>query len=176
MPISESMKIFTGACDRLGIVLEQQGFKYLKSKRSATRKGILFDHVIAFSSSRSINSLEGHIHLEVKAMAFSEEYGNLRREKGIDIPFHESLLFGSTIENIFTRPPPYIRYDLGNVQERELVLNNIEIVLLEQVMKAFLLIESPHELERFLEKNDFPAMEHFNAVNDYFSYIKTRIN
>ena len=81
MPVSESMKIFKVVCDRLGLFLEGQGFKYLKSKRMASRKGKLFDHIITFSSSRSINSLEGHIHLEVRAMACSEKFGIFRKEK-----------------------------------------------------------------------------------------------
>lgn len=175
MATSDSMKIFKAVVDELGSSLKPSGFKYLKSKREATRQGKLFEHSVTFSSSRSINSLDGHIHLEIRATAWSEEFGEFRRSNGIDLPINEACLFGTTIENIFIEAPPYIRYDIGYENERAGIVQSIENVLNEKVLKAFDLIESPEALESFLQSNKIPALEAFNAREDYFDFIRTKI-
>ena len=165
------MKIFKSVVDELGSSLEQYGFKYKKTTRTALRNGRLFKHTITFGSSRSINSLEGHIHLEVRAMACSDEFGDYRRSKGIDLPINENCIFGSTIENLFIQAPPYIRYDVGDEKERSSVIHNIKKVFKEKVLMAFDLIESPQELEKFLQHNQFPVLDSFNTISDYFDFI-----
>ena len=175
MATSESMKIFKVVVDELGSSLKPYGFKYLKSKRSATRQGVLFEHSVTFSSSRSINSIEGHIHLEIRATALSEDFGEFRRSKGIELPINEACLFGTTIENLLVEAPPYIRYDIGNEHERPRIIQSIHSVLSDEVLKVFDLIESPEALESFLQSNKLPALYEFNAKEDYFDFINSKI-
>src|SRR2546428_474138 len=111
MAVSESFKIFKSACDQLGAGLAPHGFKYRKSKRDVWRQGRLFEHSVTFGTSRSINWLRGHVHLEVRALAWSTTLADYRQKAGITLPYNEAALFSTTIENIFHPAPPYVRYD-----------------------------------------------------------------
>ncbi len=173
MPTTESMKVFRSACDQLGKVLEASGFEYRKSRREARRNGRLFDHLINFRTSRSINSLEGHVHLEVTATAWSEAFGVYRRAKGVDLPINEACLFDTPIENIFQEAPPYIRYDIGDEDERPIVLATIRQVLNEQVLMVFDMIEAPGQLRRYLDSHQVPCLDPFSSARDYFGFVQS---
>jgi hypothetical protein len=167
MPISESMRIFRLACDELGEVLRASGFAYRKSKRDARRQGTLFKHVVTFGTSRSVNSLQGHVELEVRAMGWSTALGDYRRNAGITLGVNEASLLRSTIENIFHPAPPYIRYDIGDPATRRDVLARITKILRTDVLRAFDLIESPIALREALDAGPIPGLSD-EDVRDYF--------
>src|SRR5436305_795373 len=125
MAVTPSMQIFRLACDELGSLLKPYGFKYAWSKRSARRQGGLFEHFVSFGTSRSVNSLPGHVHLEVRASAWSTALADYRGQAGITLPINEAVLFGITIENIFTPAPPYVRYEIGDPLGRDEVMATI---------------------------------------------------
>ncbi len=110
MAISESLKVFRSACGVLGNALQEKGFEYRSTKREARRQGKLFEHIITLGTSRSVNSLPGHIELEVRALAWSDGLASYREKAGISLPTNKGFLFATTIENIFHPAPPYIRY------------------------------------------------------------------
>ncbi|MBD3309486.1 hypothetical protein GF348_24115 [candidate division KSB3 bacterium] len=167
MAPSESLKIFRQACDGLGAVLTGEGFTYRKSKRDARRQGALFEHIITFGTSRSINALPGHIHLEVRALAWSTELAAYREKAGISLPINEAVLFATTIENIFHPAPPYIRYDIGDPNSRADILQKVEVVLLGDVLRAFDLVESPGALRTAVDDGAMPCLSQA-AIRDYF--------
>ena len=170
MPKSESMAIFRVAADGLGAMLTERGFTYRKTNREAKRDGEMFEHSISFRTSRSLNSIPGHVELEVRATAWSEPFGDHRRANGIDLPINEACLFDCPIENIFKKAPPYIRYNIGNPSERSDVIRSIESTLVEEVLPVFGLIESPERLKEHLAQSSIPCLEDFDAQADYFSY------
>ncbi|WP_370979744.1 hypothetical protein [Agaribacterium sp. ZY112] len=172
MGISETRKIYKSACDRLGNSLENYGFKYRKTKSSAIRSGRQFDNIVSFKSSRHNSAELGYIHLEVRAMAWSEEFGDFRRSLGVNLPINENCLFGKPIENLFIPAPPYIKYDIGDDQQRELILSNIERILEEQVLLMFDLVESPSDLYEYLEENQIPCIEEYDSLDHYKKYMK----
>lgn len=168
MPKTESMRVFRAGCDTLAAVLTPHGFTYWKSKREVWRQGALFEHYVEFRTSRSINSLPGHVHLEVCAMAWSTELAEYRHEAGIELPINEACLFGITIENIFRPAPPYIRYDVGDPETRGEVLAGIANVLRTEVLRVFELVESPSALRQSIEAGELPCFTP-DAVRDYFA-------
>ena len=168
MPASTSMTIFRDSMDRLGETLSEHGFEYRKSKRTAKRIGQMFDHAITFSTSRSINSIPGHIHFEVKAFAWSEKFGEFRRNQGLDLPINEACLFDCPIENIFKQPPPYIRYDDS---ERDKILGQVEDILMGDVLTIFELTETPDRLQEQHSENSIACLEPFDTANHYLSYV-----
>ena len=168
MPVSPSLQIFRNACDELGEVLQAHGFKYRKSRRDCRRQGSLFEHVVTFGTSRSINSLPGHVHLEVTALAWSEALADYRRKAGIKLPINEAVLFGTTIENIFHPAPPYVRYDIGDPEPRGEVLSGIKRVLEGDVLRVLQLVEAPNALHDALEADSIPCLTE-NAIRDYFA-------
>ena len=85
--------------------------------------------------------------------------------------FTQNCLFDCPIENIFKRPPPYIRYDIGSDAERDDILNAIENVLLGDVLEIFELIESPDRLRVHCLENSIACLEPFDTVNHYLSYV-----
>jgi hypothetical protein len=125
MAKSRSLQTFQLACDELGAFLKPFGFTYRRSQRESRRQGRLFEHFITFRTSRSINSLCGHVHLEVSASAWSTRLADYRHRTGISLPINEAVLFGATIENVFRPAPPYVRYDIGDPQARDGVLKGI---------------------------------------------------
>jgi len=164
---SESQKIFRNACDILGDILAAQGFTYRKSKRDARRPGTLFEHIVTFGTSRSINALLGRVQLEVRAIAWSDELAAYRDKSGLSLPINTAVLFGITIENIFHPAPPYIRYDIGDPAIREDTLEAIRKVLLSDVMRAFELVESPTQLRDVVKAQAMPCLSEA-AIRDYF--------
>lgn len=172
MAISPSLAAFKKACDDLGAVLVSLGFKYKKSKREAVRQGGLFEHTVSFGTSRSINSLPGHVHLEVRATAWSEALGEYRRSAGIRLPINEAALFDTTIENLFRPAPPYLRYDIGDVDTRDEVIAGITRVIRTEVVRVFELVENPDLLRRTLDSEPIPCLVP-EAVRDYFACFGT---
>jgi hypothetical protein len=167
MALTPSMQIFRLACDELGILLKPYGFKYTWSKRSARRQGVLFEHFVTFGTSRSINSLPGHVHLEVRAGAWSTALADYRSQAGITLSINEAVLFATTIENIFKPAPPYVRYDIGDPKRRREVMNTIIRVLKTDVLGAFDLVESPSALRAALDAESIPCLSDEN-IRDYF--------
>jgi hypothetical protein len=168
MVMSESMRVFRDACETLAGVLTPHGFVYRKSKREARRREALFEHSVTFGTSRSVNFLPGHIHLEVRATAWSTALADYRREAGIVLPINEAVLFDTTIENIFRPAPPFVRYDVGDPVARAEVLARIAGVLRTEVLQAFDLIESPGELRAAFVTGALPCLVP-EAVRDYFA-------
>lgn len=167
MALSESQQIFRNACDILGAALTTQGFIYRKSSRDARRQGKLFEHIVTFGTSRSINALPGHVQLEVRAIAWSDALAAYREKNRIVLPVNKAVLFGITIENIFHPAPPYIRYDIGDPATREDTLKAIGEVLLSDVMRAFALVESPAQLREVVKAQAMPCLSEA-AIRDYF--------
>jgi hypothetical protein len=165
---SESMRIFRATCDTLAAVLTPHGFTYRKSKREVWRQGALFEHYINFGTSRSVNSLIGHVHLEVRAMAWSTTLAKYRQQAGIKLPINEACLFSITIENIFRPAPPYVRYDVGDPETRGQVLVGITEVLRSEVLEVFDLVESPIALRKSIDAGQLPCLAP-EAVRDYFA-------
>jgi hypothetical protein len=162
----QSQQIFQDACTELGELLKTHGFQYLKSKRQACRQGNLCEHIITFNSSRSINSIPGNVHLEIKAMARSDQLERYRQAAGITLGTNESYLFETTIENIFHPAPPYIRYNLGDPQTRDQVMAGIKQILTGDVLRAFDLMESPSAWQKAIEANLLPCLSE-EAIRDY---------
>jgi hypothetical protein len=177
MAKTESMRVFLAACDTLAAVLTPHGFTYRKSKREVWRQGALFEHYVNFSTSRSINSLPGHVHLEVWAMAWSTALAEYRRQAGIELPTNEACLFAIDIENIFRPAPPYVRYDVGDPETRgEILVRIAEVlrteVLRTEVLRVFELVESPSALRESIQARELPCFSP-EAVRDYFTYFGT---
>jgi hypothetical protein len=128
----------------------------------------LFQHIVTFGTSRGINSLPGHVHLEVRALAWSEALADYRRNAGIKLPINEAVLFGTTIENIFQPAPPYVRYDIGDPMKREEVLAGIKHVLEGDVLRAFALVESPRALHDAIAAGSILCLTEV-AILDYFA-------
>jgi hypothetical protein len=168
MAMSRSMLIFREACDALAGELTPHGFTYRKSKRQLLRRGILFEHYVTFGTSSSINSLPGHVHLEVRAMAWSTALADYRQKVGIELPINEAVLFAATIENLFRPAPPYVRYDVGDLTTRDAVLTKIATVLRTEVLRAFEVVESPAALREAVDAGTMPCLEEV-AVRDYFA-------
>jgi hypothetical protein len=168
MATSESMRIFRSACDTLADELRPHGFTYRKSKREVWRQGALFEHSVTFATSRSVNSLPGHVHLEVRASVWSAALADYRRKAGIELATNEAFLFSTTIENIFRPAPPYVRYDIGDPVTRADVLARITRVLRAEVLRAFDLIESPSALRQAVNSGGIPCLEE-DDVRDYFA-------
>jgi hypothetical protein len=164
--MSQSRQIFQNACIELGELLKTKGFKYLESQRQTRRQGNLFEHIITFNSSRSINSIPGNVHLEIKAMARSDQLESYRQAAGITLGTNESYLFETTIENIFHPAPPYIRYNLGDPQTHDQVMAGIKQILTGDVMLAFDLMESPSAWQKAIEANLLPGLSE-EAIRDY---------
>ncbi len=168
MATSDSMQVFQDACHTLAAKLTPYGFKYRKSKLDLRRQGPLFEHVVMFGTSRSINSLPGHVHLEVRAMASSPRLADYRRAAGIELPFNAAFLFDTTAENVFRPAPPYIRYDVGDPHTRGAVLAGIASILCTEVLRAFDLIESPSALQEMVNAGGIPGLD-AEGVRDYFA-------
>lgn len=162
------MHIFRNVCDTLAAVLTPLGFTYRKSKREVWRRGTLFEHYVNFGTSRSINSLPGHIHLEVRAMAWSTALAEHRLRAGINLPINGAVLFSTTIENIFYPAPPYVRYDVGDSETRSDVLARIAQVLRNEVLCVFELVESPSALRESIDAGVLPCFVP-EAIRDYFA-------
>src|SRR5262249_48664090 len=79
MAMSRSMRVFREVCDALAEGITPHDFTYRKSKREVWRRGALFEHFVNFGTSRSVNSLSGHVHLEVRATAWSTGVADYRR-------------------------------------------------------------------------------------------------
>ena len=168
MATSESMRIFRAACDTLAAVLIPHGFTYRKSKREIWRQGALFEHYVNFGTSRSGNSLPGHVHLEVRATAWSPALAEYRQNAGIQLPINEACLFSITIENIFRPAPPYVRYDVGDPATRGDVQAAIADILRTDVLRAFELVESPSALHESIKAGQLPCFDP-EAIRDYFA-------
>jgi hypothetical protein len=168
MATTESMRIFRDACNVLAGRLTTHGFTYRKSKREASRRGPRFEHSVTFATSRSVNSLPGHVHLEVRATAWSEALADYRRKAGIELPINEAVLFSTTVENIFRPAPPYVRYDVGDPGMRGAVLTHIARVLENEVLRAFDLIESSNALREAVDAGAIPCLEE-DGVRDYLA-------
>jgi hypothetical protein len=171
MATSESMRVFRDACDALAGALTPHGFTYLKSKREVWRQGTLFKHSVTFGTSRSINSLPGHVHLEVRASAWSTALADYRRKSGIVLPINAAVLFSTTIENVFRPAPPYVRYDVGDPEVRADVLAGIAGILRSEVLRAFDLVESPRALREAIDAGGLPCLG--EEVRDYFACFGT---
>ncbi len=168
MAKSESMQVFQSACDSLAGVLTPHGFTYRKAQRKAQRQSTLFEHIVTFGTSRSVNSLPGHIQLEVRALAKSTALADYRREAGIVLSINDAVLFSTTIENVFRAAPPYIRYDVGDSKTRADVLAHIEEVLRTDILRAFALVESPRDLREVIDAGAVPCLVP-EAIRDYFA-------
>lgn len=168
MATTESMRVFRASCDTLAAVLTPHGFTYRKSKREVWRQGALFEHYVNFATSRSVNSLPGNVHLEVRAMAWSMALAEYRQQVGINLPINEACLFSITIENIFRPAPPYVRYDVGDPETRGEVQAGIAEVLRTDVLRVFRLVESPSELREFIEAGQIPCFSP-DSVRDYLA-------
>lgn len=167
MPVSPPLQIFRAACDELGNALEANGFKYRKSRRDARRQGKLFEHIVTFGTSRTNTSMPSHVHLEVRAIAWSTALAQYRRKVGIELPVNEAVLFGTEIENIFHPAPPYVRYEIGDATTRRNVLDGIVQVLRTDVLRAFELVESPDTLRDALRRESIPSLSQ-DTIRDYF--------
>lgn len=168
MATSESMRVFRGACDTLAAVLTPHGFTYRKSKRETRRQGTRFEHSVTFITSRSVNSLAGHVHLEVRATTWSTALAEYRQRAGINLPINEAVLFSIDVENIFRPAPPYVRYDVGDPGTRADVLAGIAEVLRTDVLRAFDLVESPGALRASIDAGRLPCLT-AEAIRDYFA-------
>jgi hypothetical protein len=168
MAMSKSMRLFRGACDALAGVLTPHGFTYRKSKREVWRQGALFEHSVTFGTSRGVNSLAGHVHLEVRATAWSTALADHRRRRGIELPVNEAVLFSTTIENIFRPAPPYVRYDVGDPGARADVLARIGGALRTEALRAFDLVETPRALRAAIDSGALPCLGE-EGVRDYFA-------
>src|SRR5262245_35875553 len=168
MAISESVRVFRDACDALAAVMTPYGFTYRKSKRQVWRQGALFEHYVTFVTSRSINSIPGHVHLEVRATAWSTALAEYRQQAGIELPINGAALFSTTIENIFRPAPPYVRYDVGDPGMRNDVLAGIAMVLRTEVLRMFELVESPSELRDCIDAGTLHCLDP-EAIRDYFA-------
>jgi hypothetical protein len=162
------MRVFRDTCDALAGVLTPHGFSYQKSKRELWRQGALFEHSVTFGTSRSVNSLPGHVHLEVRATAWSTALADYRRSAGIELPINEAVLFSTTVENIFRPAPPYVRYDVGDPGIRADVLARIADIMRTEVLRVFALVESPDELREAVDAGALPCLVP-EAVRDYFA-------
>ena len=171
MAKSESMKVLKSVCDDLGRSLEKYGFKYRKTNRVATRSGRLCDQSIYFGTSRSINSLDGHVHLEVRAKALSEEFGSFRRDIGIELPINERVIFNAPIENLFREAPPYIHYDIGDEGERPKIISQIKTLFESEVMHMFDLVDSPSALRDYVKKERIPCLDPYNSIEHYLKFV-----
>jgi hypothetical protein len=170
MSKSPSLQIFQDSCETIAQSLIPNGFKYLKSKRQSQRQGLIFEHIITFATSRSINSIPGNVHLNITAMACSQALADYRQAAGISLSTNESFLFYTPIENIFQPAPPYIRYDIGDPQLRPTIINHINQVLRQDVLRFFELIESPEALRSALKSESIPSLSQ-DAIRDYFAYF-----
>lgn len=168
MATSRSMQVFRDACDQLAGALTPHGFKYRKSKRQLFRQGTLFEHRVTFGTSRSVNSLPGHVHLEVWATAWSTALADYRKKERIKLPTNEAVLFGAPIENLFRPAPPYIWYDVGDPKERTAVLARVTAVLRTEVLRAFEIVESLAAFRKAVESKAMPCIEE-NASRDFFT-------
>jgi hypothetical protein len=90
MATTPSMQVFNAACDRLASLMKPHGFACRKSKRDLRRPGKLFEHIITFGTSRSINSIPGSVHLEVSAIVWSTRLAEYRKREGISLPVNEA--------------------------------------------------------------------------------------
>lgn len=171
MATSPSMQVFRLACDELGGFLKGHGFKYLRSKRGSTRQGRLFEQIVGFGTSRSVNSLVGQIALDVRATAWSEKLAAYRKKAGISLPINGAVLFSIDIENIFHPAPPYVRYDIGDPNTRAHVLEGIQTVLQRDVLRAFAIVEEPGELRAAVKGKLLPCLTE-EAIRDYFACFK----
>ncbi len=170
MAKSASMRVFEIACATLAVELTPHRFVYRKSHRELRREGRLFEHLVTFSTSRSINSIPGHIHLEVRATAWSEELALYRKQAGIKLPVNEAVLFSTTLENIFRPAPPYVRYDIGDEETRDATLARIAVVLRTEALRAFELVESPLHLKKAVEAGEMPGIDE-EGVRDCFAWF-----
>ena len=161
------MRAFRDACDALAGVLTPHGFTYRKSKREVLRQGARFQHSVTFGTSRSVNSLPGHVHLEVRATAWSTVLADYRRRIGMELPINEAVVFSTTIENIFRPAPPYVRYDVGDLGTRADVLARIAGVLRTEVLRGFEVVESPAALREAVESGAFPCLGE-KDIRNYF--------
>jgi hypothetical protein len=168
MPKSPSIQIVEDNCQTIAQSLIPNGFKYLKSKRQTQRQGQRFEQIIAFATSRSINGIPGNIHLNITAMACSQALADYRHAAGISLATNESFLFFTPIENIFLPAPPYIRYDIGDPELRADVIETIDRVLQQDVLRFFDLIESPPALKSALGTESIPGLSE-EAIRDYFA-------
>ncbi len=171
MATSESMKVLKSVCDDLGGSLDKYGFKYRKTNRVATRSGRLCEQSIYFGTSRSINSLDGHVHLEVRAKALNEDFGSFRRESGIELPINERVIFNAPIENLFREAPPYIHYDIGDEDERPKIIHKIKTLFEIEVMKMFDLVDSPSILKEYIKNERIPCLEPYNSIDHYLKFV-----
>jgi hypothetical protein len=160
-----SMQIFRAACDDLGAFLASYGFKYLKSKRTCTRQGTLFEQIISFGTFRSTNMLGG-VALDVRASAWSKELAEYRKNAGIELSINEAVLFAIDIENLFRPAPPYIRYDIGDPGTRDEILIKIKDVLQSEVFAAFDIAEDPVAFEAAANAQLLPCLDD-DAIRDY---------
>ena len=173
MARSASMQVFQDACDALAGVLTPHGFIYRKAKRDVWRQGTLFEHAVTFGTSRSVNSLPGMVHLEVRALAWSSALADYRARVGIELPVNEAFLFDPPIENLFRPAPPYIRYDVGDPAARDAVLAHVAEILRTEVLRAFHLIESPTALREAIDSGMLPCLGETD-VRDYFACFGSR--
>jgi hypothetical protein len=164
--MSQSKHVFQDACVELAAILKRNGFEYFARRRQAYRQGGLFEHIVIFNSSRSINSIPGNIHLEIKAMARSDKLGQYRQTRGITLATNENYLFDTIIENIFRPAPPYIRYDIGDPSTRQAVIQGIQQVLAVDVINAFDTMESPLSFAAAVKSQLFHCLSEA-AIRDY---------
>jgi hypothetical protein len=168
MARSKSSEVFLEVVAELVRVLTDLDFVYNKSKHTARRQGLLFEQQVTFSSSRSINSIPGNVHLEIKALAWSQTLANYRSEHGLNEVVNDGYFVGTTIENLFVAAPPYIRYNVGDPNTRAAVKEHISQVLQSEVLRFFTLIDSPDQLKESLSKQPIPSLSE-TAIQQYFA-------
>jgi hypothetical protein len=168
------MQTFDEACNDVVATLVPHGFSYRKTKRRAFRQGNLFDHLVSFATSRTINSIPGQVHLSINALARSDELAAHRRTIGWRVENAEPYLFDVPIENIWRPAPPFIRYEVGASLDRGEVLAHIKQVLLSEVLPFFELIEQPAALQETLAKKDIPALSD-EAVQHYVGHLRSTV-
>jgi hypothetical protein len=127
---------------------------------------------VTFGTSRSVNSLPGRVHLEVRATAWSIVLADYRQKAGIELPINEAVLFSTTIENLFRPAPPYVRYDIGDAAARAEVLARVAEVLRTEVLRAFDMAESPPALREAVDSGAVHCLGE-EGVRDYFACFGT---
>jgi hypothetical protein len=167
---SRSMQTFDDACRDIGASLAPFGFTYRSTKRRAFRRGPLFEHLVAFSTSRSINSIPGEVHLSVNALARSDDLAAYRRTIGWKPEHAEPYLFDIPIENILRDAPPYIRYSIGSSGSAAEVLAHVMHILSTEVLPFFDLLEDPAALRKATTQQRIPCLTS-EAIEHYAGFL-----
>ena len=164
------MQIFDEACNELAALLSTNNFTYRKTMRRAYRHGELFDHLVDFTTSRSINLIPGEVHLSINALARSDDLAAYRRTIGWRVEAAEPYLFDIPIENIWRSAPRYLRYNVGNPSDRANVLNHVKHIINTEVLPFFDLVEQPLKLREALSKQHIPGLAQ-EAAEHYLAYL-----